>query len=339
MKELLKQLCEIGGVSGREEIVRDFIIDKISPFAKIQIDALGNIIAFKKGRNNAKKTIMLDAHMDEVGLIITSVTDSGMLRFSSVGGVEPDVLISKSVVVNGLSGVIGSKPIHLCENEERKKMPSEENLYIDIGASDKSDAEKYVRPGDIAVFDSDFCELGNSILAKAIDDRAGCAILIDLLRQPAEYDFYATFTVQEEVGLRGAGTACCAVNPDFAIVIEATTAADLSNVPSDKQVCKVGGGAVISFMDHSTMYDRELFDTALETAKIDSIPAQVKHAVAGGNNAGRIHLTGNGVRTIAISVPCRYIHSPSSVADINDIYAVRDLAAAVMTSMANGEIE
>ena len=339
MKNMIKDFCTLPGASGREENVRNAILDLIKPYADVTVDPLGNIIAFKKGEITPKKKVMLDAHMDEVALIITAIDDNGFLKFQTVGGIDTAVLISKTVKVGSVSGVIGSKPVHLCKSNEKEKMPSVEDLYIDIGAENKAEAECYVSLGDVAIFDTKFTLLGDLILSKALDDRAGCAILVDLIRQPSQYDFYATFTVQEEVGLRGARTAAYTVDPDYAIVLESTTAADLSNVPSDKKVCKVGNGAVVSFMDGSTMYDRRLFEDCLETARINNIPVQVKSATSGGNNAGAIHLSRNGVKTLALSVPCRYIHSPSSVADINDIYAVRDLAKEMLLSLANGELE
>ncbi|MBO5909775.1 MAG: M42 family peptidase [Clostridia bacterium] len=335
----LKSLCALPGVSGREEKVREYIIEKIKDKAEIKVDALGNIIAFVKGRNRAVKRVMADAHMDEVGLIITDVTEGGFLKFATVGGIDVSVLMARRVIINGdIIGVISSKPVHLMSADEKKSMPLEESLYIDIGVKDKQEAMKLVSLGDVAVFSDAFQEVGELLVAKAIDDRAGCAVLIDIINSQPEYDFYATFSVLEEVGA-GARTAAFGVAPDFAFVIEATTASDIRGVDEGKTVCNVSGGAVISFMDRGTVYDRQLFEEVLKTAKEKNIKCQVKRAVAGGNNSAGIHRTREGVRTAAISVPCRYIHSPSCAASFEDIKSVRALAEAMIMKAASGEIK
>lgn len=340
MFEILKELCKIGGISGCENSVRNYIIDKIKANADITVDPLGNIIAFVKGKNRANKKIMIDAHMDEVGLIITAVTSDGMLKFSAVGGIDTSVLLCRRVVSkNGVKGVISSKPVHMLSGDEKSKMPEKDSLYIDVGAKDKESALALVSLGDVMAFDVEFEALGDLIVSKALDDRIGCAVLIDMINSSPEYDFYATFTVQEEVGLRGAKTATFTVSPDFAIALEATTAADVAGVAEDKRVCAIGDGVAVSFMDNATMYDRELFEEALKIAKENEIKCQVKSAVAGGNNAGAIHLSRGGVRTIALSVPCRYIHSPSSVASGEDVKSLRALAEKMFIRMASGDIK
>lgn len=323
MINILENLCRLNGVSGAEESVREYILSEIKGFADAKTDALGNIIAFKKGRKTPKRKIMVDAHMDEVGIIVSAVTPEGFLKFKTVGGIKESVLLCRKVIFeNGAAGVICCKPIHLMSSAEAKKLPEEDSLYIDIGASCRAAAEEIISVGDFGVIEGGFEILGDCVKSRAIDDRAGCAVLIDLIRNDSEYDFYATFTVQEEIGTRGARTAAFAVDPDFCIVLEATTANDISGAGEDAQVCRLGGGAAVSFMDGGTLYDRELYNMALSSA----IPCQPKRAVAGGNNAGGIHLSRDGVRTLAVSVPCRYIHSPSCVANINDIYAVKQLA-------------
>lgn len=323
MTELLKKLTELDGVSGDENAVRDFILGEISPYCDTKVDVLGNIIAEKKGKKTPAKKIMLDAHMDEVGLIITHITADGFLRFVPLGGINTAALMFKTVRINGkTTGVISGKPIHLTRGEEGKKLPDADKLYIDIGVSSGEEAEKLVTVGDRAVMVSDFTLCGKKVLSKALDDRIGCAILINLIKNYDEYGFTAVFSVQEEVGLRGAKTATYGVNPDCAVIIEATTAADIAGVEDDKSVCTLGGGAVVSFMDRRSVYDREYYNAALSSG----IAAQAKRAVAGGNNAGEVHLSREGVRTVALSVPCRYIHSSSSVADLDDIDAVYELA-------------
>ena len=323
MVELIKELTALDATSGDEKAVRDFIISKISPFCEYKTDALGNLIATKKGKKQPGKKIMLDAHMDEVGLIITHITADGFLRFKTVGGINTSALLFKAVRINGkVPGAISGKPIHLTHGDEEKKLPEPDALYIDIGAASGEEAERLVTVGDRAVMVSDFTVCGKNIISKALDDRVGCAILIKLIETCDEYDFIAVFSTQEEIGLRGAKTAAFSVNPDAAIVLEGTTAADIAGVDEDKSVCNLGGGAAVSFMDRSTVYDRDYYAAALSSG----IPAQPKRAATGGNNAGAIHVTREGIRTVAISVPCRYIHSSSSVANTDDINAAYELA-------------
>ena len=335
MLDILRELTALDGVSGEEDAVREYIISKIKDHCEYKIDPLGSIIAFKKGKNRSVKRLMVDAHMDEVGLIITSVTSDGFLGFSAVGGIDTAVLMFRRVRIGSINGVITGKPIHLISAEERKKLPKPESLYIDIGASSKEEALSLVRIGDRAVICGEYTELGNKIKAKAIDDRAGCAILISLLTKDSDYDFYATFSVEEEVGLRGAKAAAFTVEPDSAIVLEATTAADIAGVEPSKRVCVLGDGPAVSFMDRATMYDREYYDAALKSG----IKCQPKAAVAGGNNSGAVHLSRGGVRTLAISVPCRYIHSPSCVADKEDIENAARLAEYMIKGICSGKIE
>lgn len=336
MYDTLKSLCNLDATSGDEKSVRDFIISKIEGFCDLKIDNLGNIIAFKKGKKTSNKKIMIDAHMDEVGLIITNITKDGYLKFHTIGGIEVSALMSRKVIINGnINGVISGKPIHLINKDERKKLPKEESLYIDIGATDKSDAEKYVSLGDRAVIGGEYIEQNRNIISKAIDDRVGCAILIDLLTSDSEYDFYASFSVQEEVGLKGAKTSTYSINPDCAIMLEGTTAADIAGVSEEKTVCKMGHGPAVSFMDKATVYDREFYKAALDSG----IPCQTKCAVTGGNNSGAVHLTREGVRSIAISVPCRYIHSASSVANLEDAQNAKKLAVYMLNGIASGEIK
>ena len=336
---ILKQLSELDGPSGNEQAVRDFIIKEISPYCDVKIDPLGNIIAFKKGEKSPKYKVMLDAHIDEVGIIVTSITADGFLKFETVGGIETEALMCKRVRFGNTIGIIGAKPIHQSSGDERKKLPSRDSLYIDIGATDKEDAEKVISLGDIGTFDTKWADLSEDIFrSKAIDDRVGCAVIIELLRQNAEYDFYATFTVGEELGLRGAKTATYSVDPDFAIALESTTAADLHK-NSENPVTKVGEGVAVSFMDRATLYDRELYDFTLKTAKENGIPAQIKTAVAGGNNAGTIHLTKGGVRTVTLSLPSRYIHSSATVGSKKDVFSQFKLAKVLLNELAGGKLD
>ncbi len=335
MLELLKNLCSIDGTSGDEGAVRNFVISKIDGFCDWKTDNLGNIIAFKKGKKEAPFKLMIDAHTDEVGLIITSVTGGGFLKFKTVGGIETSSLMFRRVKINNIYGVISGKPVHLVSDDERKKLPKADTLYIDIGASSKEEALKLVNPGDRAVVCGEFQTVGGKVVSKAIDDRVGCAVLIEMLRSDSEYDFYASFSVQEEVGLRGARTAAFQIDPKYAIILEGTTASDIAGVSDDNRVCNLGGGVAVSFMDGATVYDRALYNAALNSG----IPCQPKRAVAGGNNSGAVHLSREGVRTIALSVPCRYIHSESSVADKNDIHALKELAEYMKNYILSGGAE
>ncbi len=337
MRDLIKKLCLLDGPSGNEKAVSDFIKSELKGYAEIEEDGMGNLIVFKKGKNRAVNKLMIDAHTDEVGMIITSITSDGFLKFETVGGIQAPSLLGKKVMIEGkIPGVIGSKPIHLCKGEEKEKAPSEDKLYIDIGADSKEEAEAMVSLGSLATFISDFSLLSDNIFkAKAVDDRIGCAILISLLKQEAEYDYYATFTVQEELGCRGARVASFSVEPDFCICLEATTAADIDGVPEESIVCSLGKGPAVSFMDRSTLYDRELYNTAINSG----IACQSKAAVTGGNNSGAIHLSRTGVRTLAVSVPCRYIHSPSCLADFSDIENAQRLTEYMIRKICCGEIK
>lgn len=333
MRELLKEMCLINGVSGDESAVRDYIISKIEGRCDYRVDNLGNLICFCKGRKSSDKKLMICAHMDEVGFIVTYIREDGTLSFGEVGGVDPSVVIGRQVTVgkSGISGVVGSTAVHNLSKEEREKPVEMNSLYIDIGAADKSEAEKYVSLGDCVYFDSEFVELGERrVKSKAIDDRAGCAMMIKLILEQPEFDTYFVFNVQEEIGLRGSRVSTFAVGPDLAIVLESTTAADIDGVSGAKKVCTLGGGPVVSFMDRSTVYDKELYHMAFQTAADLGIPCQTKTMIAGGNDAGAIHVSGRGVRTIAVSVPCRYLHSPSCVIQMSDLEnslgLVRELA-------------
>ncbi|MBQ9532057.1 MAG: M42 family peptidase [Eubacterium sp.] len=320
MKLMLKDLCLINSASGDESRVREYIINLIKDYCEYEIDPLGSIIAFKKGKKTPSKKVCFNAHMDEVGFIITDITDEGYLRFSAVGGIDRRVCLDKVVDINGVKGVIGDKAYHLLSDEESKTAPSFDKLLIDIGASSKQEAENVVNIGDFAYFESDFYEFGNGFIkAKALDDRIGCMLLIKLIQSELEYDTYFCFNVQEEVGLRGAKCTSYQVQSDISFIIESTTASDLDGVSGGERVCCVGGGPVVSFMDRRTIYDKELFELAMKTAKENGIPAQTKTAVAGGNDAGAIQTSGKGSRVCAISLPCRYIHSASSVVKKEDI--------------------
>ncbi len=322
MLSLVKELCAQSGVSSFEDEVRACIKSKAAPYAtEMRVDALGNLIVFKKGKKSTGNKLMLCAHMDEVGLIIKSVTDDGYLKFDCVGGIDRRVLIGKSVFVgpNRIPGIIGLKAYHLVSEEEEKKLPKLEDLYIDIGAKNREEAEKMAPLGEYATFDPECVEFGNGFLkAKAIDDRVGCAVLLKLMEQDLPMDCTFTFTVQEEVGLRGAFGAAFSVTPEITLIFEGTTAADSPSQPDHKKVCWPGKGPVISLIDGGTIYDKELFELLCTQAEAHSIPWQVKHYLAGGTDARAIQRTKAGVRVAGISAAVRYLHSPSSVAATAD---------------------
>lgn len=316
MTELFKNLCCAKGISGREREVRKMILSEIEPYAQCGVDPLGNIIAFKKGKNEASSKVMLAAHMDEVGFMVNYITESGYLKITPVGGIDRRVVYGRRVLIgeNDVVGVIGAKAVHLLKSDEREKVPDFSEMYVDIGAKSRDEAEKYVRLGDSVCFDSDIYSFGDGFIkGKAIDDRAGCALLIDMIKSEQPYDLYFVFTVQEEVGTRGAKGAAFSLTPDKAIVVETTTAADIGGVDGEKRVCELGKGPVVSFMDRGTVYDRELYDLAFRIAERENIPCQTKTLVAGGNDSSAIHVSAGGVRTAAVSLPCRYLHSPSCV--------------------------
>lgn len=334
---MLKKLTEAFGVSGYENEVRDIIANEIQSYCtEMQIDSMGNLKVCKKSKKQNAKKILLSAHMDEVGLIITDITEDGYLKFESVGGIDPKVLISQRVRVNGHNGVIALKAVHLTDKEERKKPLSEKKLYIDIGAKSRDDAMQYVIRGDYAVFDSEYVEFGNMIKAKALDDRLGCFVMIELLKMNWDIDLYCNFTVQEECGLRGATVATRCIYPDYAIVIEGTTCNDMAGVPENLRVTKLGGGAAISVLDSASKADDELIGLLIRAAKKHGIPYQFKASTAGGNDAGVICTIDGGIKTASVSVPCRYIHSPVSVMNKNDFESCKNLIAVFLNEAEKG---
>lgn len=332
MFETLQTLCNLPGPSGCEDAVREFIRAQAAPFAdEMREDPMGNLMIFRKGAKHTAKTVMLAAHMDEVGLIVKRITDDGMLGFGFVGGVDPRVVIGRRVLFGDVKGVVGIKAVHLTRAAERKTMPKTDELYIDIGATSKAAAEDKVSLGDYGVFDSGFVLFGDGLVkARAIDDRLGCAVLLTLLREQPPVDTWFCFTVQEEVGLRGAMTAAYHLKPDLALVVEGTTAADLADVPAHKKVCGVRGGAVLPFMDGRTIYDAKLFELLRDAADKRGVKWQTKHMIAGGTDAGVIHRSRSGVRVAAVAAPVRYIHSPACVAATSDMEGVLTIARAFL---------
>jgi endoglucanase len=284
---------------------------------------------------------MLAAHMDEVGLIVKRITDEGYLKFGCLGGIDRRVIIGKPVFLGNdrVPGVIGLKAVHLTTAEERKRIPKLDDLYIDIGAKDREEAETLTHVGDFAVFSDYITEYGSGMLkAKAIDDRIGCAVMIELLERDLPMDVTFAFTVQEEVGARGAFGAAFSVTPEIALILEGTTAADSPTTDVHRRVCAPGRGPVIPYMDGGSVYDRQLFELLRDLAEEHDIPWQTKEYVSGGTDAQAIQRTKTGVRVGAVSAAVRYLHSPSSVASIQDFDYIEALAYHLIEAVAAGRV-
>jgi endoglucanase len=335
---LLKQLTEAYGVSGDEGDVRTLLQEELTPHAdEIFTDTMGNLHV-KKGVGR-KPRVMVAAHMDEIGLMVVGFEKSGLLRVEKVGGIDDRVLVSKPVVVGRelIPGVIGAKAVHLQKPSERKKAIQIENLYIDIGVHSREDAEKRVNIGDYVAFTSKTKEAGdNCLIGKAFDDRAGCAILAELLKENFELELNGVFTVQEEVGLRGAGVAAYSVHPDVALVIEGTSAADVAGTKEAGHVTKLGDGPAITLMDSSFIASQQMVDLVVGTAEKLGIPYQFRRLTTAGTDAGIISQTHAGILSAVISVPCRYIHSPASIINMDDWHNALRLAKGILNAIAEG---
>lgn len=337
---LLKELTDLNGVSGSEEAVRAYIKAYAGEFAdEIKTDSIGNLIVFKKGKNPYYK-IMLSAHMDEVGFIVTGYNEGGTIKFKTVGGIDERILLGKHVSIgeDRIRGVIGSKPIHMQDKEERGKNIKIKNMYIDIGADKKEDAEKAAPLGEAVAFCSDYLEMGEEcIKAKALDDRVGCAILMEMLKDSYEFDLYAVFTVQEEVGLRGSEVAAYSVNPDLALVVEGTTCSNVPGVEKYEYSTILGNGAALTIMDRTSYGDKKLVDFIYNVAKENKVKIQYKQTTTGGNDAGTIQLSRNGVKVASISVPCRYIHSPVSLMNKKDFESCKEIVKLVLNEFSKDQ--
>ncbi len=341
---LLKELSEAMGPSGNEGAVRDLILAAVeSDIDSHRVDALGNLICYKEAcgasGDGTPLKVMVAAHMDEIGFVITNYNDDGTLRFDQVGGIDDRILLSKQVVIGSkaIPGVIGYRPIHLISREERKKPADVKNAAIDIGASNKDEAKEQVNIGDFAVFRTAYEALHQdklrSVKGKAFDDRAGCAVLIELLKAEYPFDLYAAFTAQEEVGLRGARVAAHSIDPDAALVLEGTICDDLPKKKDESPVTELGKGPAITFMDRTLIADRRLLKLLTDTAERENIPYQFKRTVAGGTDSGAIHLAREGVPSITVSVPCRYIHAPAAILSLSDLEATVRLAQAALPNL------
>ncbi|MBS4539935.1 M42 family metallopeptidase [Clostridium sp. D2Q-11] len=310
--DLLKNLVKTFSPSGNEERVRELIINEIKDYVdEIEIDNLGNLIARKKGSG---KKIMIAGHMDQIGLMITDIDKKGFLRFTNIGGISSLLSISQRVIFeNGTIGVISN------ENVEDKNKLKLENLYIDIGAKDKEEAEKKVNVGDSCVYLSEYYEEGSRITSGCLDDRIGCYVMIEALKrlEGTNNDVYFTFTVQEELGIRGAKTSAYKINPDIGIAVDITGTGD---TPKSKRFAVgLGKGTAIKVMDKSVIVHPKIKEAMVNTAKENKIKYQMEVLEYGGTDSGSIHLSREGVPSGVISIPTRYIHSPNETINKEDV--------------------
>jgi putative aminopeptidase FrvX len=336
--EVLENLSNANGVTGREEQVRELMRQYLKPYVdEMREDRLGNLIAFKRGKKDAP-TVMLAAHMDEIGLMVKNIKKRGFLQFTKIGGIDDRILLAQKVIVQTdkgpLTGVVGSKPVHIQTDEERKKVINADKLFIDVGARDREEAEKMgVQVGDVVSFDTKFARLGDSVVfGKAFDDRVGCAILVETMRrlQKVDCNVYAVGTIQEEVGLRGATIAAFQVEPDVGIALDSTVAGDTPGVAEGEAPAKMGEGPVLTVADAGLIAHPKVLRLLMDSAKENKIPYQLETGIRGSTDAARIALSREGVPSGVISVPARYIHSPAAIVDLDDVEKAVRLAVAMV---------
>ena len=340
MNNNLRKLSNLNGVTGDETLVKEYIIGEITPFVdSLETTIFGDIIAFKKGRKSIDKKIMLSAHMDEVGFILTYIDDNGLVKFSPVGGIDPEVVTGKilSIGKNNIPAVVCQKPIHLLSSSEKEKKMTLDDMYLDLGVTSREEAEKLVELGDTIAFSSNFEVFGDDFLiGKALDDRGGCAILMDIIKRDLENDLYFVFNTGEEAGGQfGSKVVTHILKPDIAIVVEFTTSGDNAGFTGGDKVSTLGKGPVISYMDRGTIYHKGLYKKAIEIANEKGIQWQTKTGIFGGNDSATIHKSGSGVKTISVSVPCRNLHSANNVAKISDIKESRELVMELANGLAD----
>ncbi len=339
MKGILEKLSNAAGVSGFEENIREIITDEVKGHVdEIETDNLGNLIMVKKGKDDGKK-IMLAAHMDEIGLMVRHIDKEGFIKFSKIGGINDQMLLNQEVYIhtdNGnVLGVLGSKPPHRMKAAERKKAVEYENMFIDIGAKDKEEAEKIVSVGDVATIKREFSTLRGSIVAgKAFDNRVGCLVLIEVMKRiKSDATIYAVGTVQEEVGLKGAKTSAFKINPDLAIALDVTISGDHPGIKEDEAPAKLGGGPAIILTDASgrgIITHPKVKKLLIDAAEREEIPYQLEVSEGGTTDATAIHLTREGIPTGVLSAPTRYIHTPVEVVDMDDVENTVNLLVAAL---------
>lgn len=340
--EFLKRLSEVAGVPGREEAVRQIVLRELRPLADgTETDILGNVIAFKKGKGGPK--VMLAAHMDEIGFLVTHVDEkTGFLRIDPLGGFDPRVLMAKRVVVHAesgdLVGVIGSKPVHVLSEEERKQPLEIKDLFIDVGLSGEK-VKKRVQVGDFVTLRQDFVEMGDLVSGKALDDRVGVYAMIEAFRRVQKHkaDIYAVATTQEEVGVRGARVSSFGVSPDIGIALDVTVASDVPGAQESEYVTKLGKGVAIKIKDSLSISNPKLVRRLRQAAEKRKIPYQLEILPRGGTDAGAMQLTKEGVAAVTISIPTRYLHSVVECAHKKDIQATIDLLVAFLEEASEGD--
>jgi endoglucanase len=324
--ENLEKLSNASGVAGREEEVRNLMIKLLKPCVdEITVDKLENVIAIKKGKKTAPK-VMLAAHMDEIGLMVKTISKKGFLQFTKLGGIDDRILLAQRVMVytekGALPGIVGSKPPHIQKEEERKKVLAYDELFIDIGAESREDARKMgVKIGDAVGFDVKYAKIGgNTVIGKAFDDRIGCAVMVETLKQLGKTDctVFAVGTVQEEVGLRGAATAAFRVDPDVGIALDVTVAGDVPGVREIDTTVKMGKGPTLTVSDSGLITHPKVMRMLLNVAEENRIIYQIETGLMGSTDAARISLTRQGVPSGTISIPTRYIHSPVGMLSLKD---------------------
>lgn len=336
---LLSQICKVPGAPGYEQRIRQFIIDEVTPLVdEVQLDAMGNVHAIKRGTGD--KSVMVAAHMDEISFMVTHVDEQGFIRFTTLGGFDPKTLTAQRVIIHGredIIGVMGTKPIHVMTAEERTKMPKNTDFFIDTGLP-KEKVDELVQIGDTITRERELIEMGDCVNSKSIDNRVSVFILIETLRrlkdQAVPYDIYGTFTVQEEVGLRGAMTAASGVDPDFGIALDVTMAYDLPGAAGHEVVSKLGLGTAIKVLDGMTICDYRMVDYMKTVAENHQIKYQLEVLTAGGTDtAGLQRYAKGGCIAGAISIPCRYLHQVIEMAHKQDISDTIDLLAATLSNL------
>jgi len=341
MPQNLEKLVKARGVAGREEEVRNLMVQMLTPHVEeVSVDKLENVIAIKRGKTGNPK-VMLAAHMDEVGLMVKTVTKEGFLQFSKMGGIDDRVILAQKVNVltekATLPGVVGSKPPHIQKEEERKKVVAFDEMFIDVGARSRDDVKAMgIRVGDPIAFDASFLRLGNDIvMGKAFDNRAGCAIMVEILRQLADADctVYAVGTVQEEVGLRGAATAAFGVDPDVALALDVTFTGDTPGVKEFDTTVKMGSGPALTVTDSGLVTHPKVLRWLIDTANKNGIEYQLETGLLGTTDAARMSLARAGVPSGAISVPARYIHSPVGLVSLKDLEDCARLATVAVQNI------
>jgi endoglucanase len=344
--KLLQELCEAQGVPGGEEAIRKIVTRELKKCCtSVKTDALGNVIGYKAGKGPAKdrRKVMVAAHMDEIGFLVTHVDENGFLRVDPVGGINPKTIVAQRVWVLGkkkLHGVIGSKPIHILKPEERAKPASIEETFIDLGLPGK-EVKKNVEIGDPVVLDQSYVEIGNTVCCKAMDDRLGVYVMIEAVKKAktSNVDIYAVGSVQEEVGLRGALTSAFNVDPDVGIALDVTLACDVPGAGKHQQITALGEGTAIKIKDSASLSNPKVVRKMRDLAKKKKIKHQMEILPRGGTDAGSIQRSRGGVAVCTISVPTRYVHSVVEMAHKDDIKASVDLLSAFLMSAHEGDFK